>query len=129
MVVDTSALTAIILGEPEEQAFVEALAGAETLRMSAGTLAELGITLVVRHGPEAERRAHALISKARIEIVPVDQAQALAIWNAYRRYGKGLSPAKLNYGDCFAYALAKSLNEPLLYKGSDFAKTDVRPAV
>jgi len=83
----------------------------------------------LRNGEVAGRELDLFLHRAKIEIVPVDADQVEIARAAYRRYGKGVHPAGLNYGDCFSYALAKATGEPLLFKGSDFAKTDVRPAV
>ncbi len=93
------------------------------------TLLEAPILVELRNGEEAGRELDLFLHRAKIEIVPVDADRVEVARAAYRRYGKGVHPAGLNYGDCFSYALAKATREPLLFKGRDFAKTDVRPAL
>lgn len=132
LVVDTSALTAILLGEPEARALSECLAEAETRLMSAANYIELGTVLEGRgvvEPAEVSRDVDRILAVAGIEIVPVTADLARAALNARIRYGKGFkAPAGLNFGDCFAYALAKACDAPLLFVGDDFTKTDVLPA-
>jgi ribonuclease VapC len=125
MVIDTSALLAILQDEPERRAYNEAIEAAERRSMSAATFVETSIVIEARHGAEGLRDLDALVAAAEIERVPVDAEQAQIARVAFSRFGRGRHPAGLNYGDCFAYALAKALAEPLLYKGGDFAQTDV----
>jgi ribonuclease VapC len=125
MVIDTSALLAILQDEPERRAFNEAIGATETRSMSTATFVETSIVIESRYGPEGLRDFDSLIAKAAIELVPVDVDQARIARTAFSQFGKGRHPAGLNYGDCFSYALAKALGEPLLYKGSDFAQTDL----
>jgi ribonuclease VapC len=125
MVVDTSALLAILQDEPDRRALNEALEAADARRISAATFVEVSIVMEARHGAAAQRDLDLFLERAAIEIVPVDAAQAQEARRAFARFGKGRHPAGLNFGDCFAYALAVTLGEPLLFKGSDFAKTDV----
>lgn len=125
MIIDTSALLAILQDEPERRAFNEALELAETRSMSAATFVETSIVIESRYGAEGLRDLDLLIAKAAIALVPVDSEQAQIARTAFSQFGKGRHPAGLNYGDCFSYALAKVLGEPLLCKGSDFAQTDV----
>jgi ribonuclease VapC len=125
MVIDTSALLAILQDEPERRAFNEAIGATETRSMSTATFVETSIVIESRYGPEGLRDLDSLIAKAAIGLVPVDADQAQIARTAYSQFGKGRHPAGLNYGDCFSYALAKALGEPLLYKGSDFAQTDL----
>jgi ribonuclease VapC len=126
MVLDTSALVAILRGEPEHERFVELLATSEDPLMSAATLLECSI---VQFGvEEGIADLDDLRRTAGIRCVAVDEAQALAAREAWMHYGKGRSPAGLNFGDCFSYALAKTQDRPLLFKGDDFGKTDVRIA-
>jgi ribonuclease VapC len=125
MVVDTSALLAILQDEPERRAFNEAIESAESRCLSTATWVETSIVLESRYGAEGLRDLDLLISKASIDLVPVDIEQAHIARLAFSRFGKGRHPAGLNYGDCFAYALATARGEPLLYKGADFALTDV----
>jgi ribonuclease VapC len=125
MVFDTSALLAILLDEPERRAFTEAIEAAEGRLLSAASFVETSMILESRHGAEGVRALDRLLAAASIEVVEVDLAQAAAAREAFRRFGKGRHPAGLNFGDCFSYALAKSRGEPLLFKGQDFARTDI----
>lgn len=125
MVVDTSALIAILQDEPQRRSFNEAIEAAQTRTISAATLVEASIVLETRFGAEAVRDLDLLISKAQFTIATVDAAQALLAQQAYRQFGKGRHPAGLNFGDCFSYALACALGESLLFKGADFSQTDV----
>ena len=109
--------------------FNETLDAAQSCSMSTASFVETSMVIESRYGPEGIRLLDLFVSKARVSLVPVDVDQAYAAREAFRRYGKGRHPACLNYGDCFAYALAKVLDEPLLFKGEDFARTDVVPAV
>lgn len=128
MVVDTSALLAILRDEPERRGFNEAIETADGCRMSTATFVEASIVVDARYGAEGLRAFDRLIEIAGVEIVPVDLPQARAARDAWQRFGKGRHVAGLNYGDCFSYALAAVLREPLLFKGDDFARTDIRPA-
>ena len=125
MVIDTSALLAILQGEPQRSAFSDALESADSRSMSVVSFVECSIVLAARRGPEAVRDLDLLIAKADIALVPVDVDQAHLARKAHRLFGKGVHPASLNFGDCFAYALAQTSGEPLLYKGADFSLTDV----
>ena len=129
MVIDTSALLVILQDEPERRAFNEAIEAAEGRAMSAATFVESSIVIEARYGAEGLRDLDLLIAKAKIEIVPVDLEQAHTARLAFSRFGRGRHPAALNYGDCFSYALAKVLASPLLYKGADFAQTDITTVV
>ncbi|WP_448191656.1 type II toxin-antitoxin system VapC family toxin [Azospirillum sp. sgz301742] len=126
MVVDTSALMAIILDEPEAEECMACLEAAETLVMSAGTLAE---ALIVAERCNVRAEMERLVSGLGLDIVTVTLAAARQVADAYARWGKGVHPASLNYGDCFAYALAHERNIPLLYVGDDFSRTDVGTAL
>ena len=127
MIIDTSALLAIFFAEPERDDFLRILATAESTSMSAATYAEAGIVADCRAEPVVSRRLDELIETLRMEIVPLTAKQAGIAREAYRDFGRGSGhPAKLNYGDCFSYALAKDTGEPLLWKGDDFGHTDVR---
>ena len=128
MVIDTSALLAILQDEPERRAFNEAIEAADSRRLSTATWVETSIIVESRYGAEGLRDLDLLISKASIDLVPVDVEQAHIARLAFSRFGKGRHPAGLNYGDCFSYALATALGEPLLYKGGDFALTDIAAA-
>jgi ribonuclease VapC len=125
MVIDTSALAAIFFGEPERKALLDAITAAESRLVSAATVLETGIVLEARQGEAAGREFDLFVVRANLQIVPVDADQADLARSAWRKYGKGRHPAALNFGDCFSYALAKSTNEPLLAKGTDFALTDI----
>lgn len=125
MVIDTSAAIAIFLREPERQAFLNIILKASVRLLSAVSYAETGMVLEGRRGASAERELDEFLHRANIEIVPVTPDLARAALAAWRRYGKGRHPAKLNLGDCFSYALAQSTGEPLLAKGDDFPRTDV----
>jgi ribonuclease VapC len=129
MVIDTSALLAILLDEPERRTFNEAMEAAATRVMSAATLVEVSIVIESRFGAEGLRDLDLFIERAGLEIAAVDAEQAHVARRAFSRFGKGRHQAGLNYGDCFAYALAAVLGEPLLYKGEDFGHTDVTPFV
>ena len=128
MVLDTSALLAILSDEPERPAFNKAIEAADSRLMSAATFVEISIVIESRHGAEGLRDLDHFIGRAAIELVPVDAEQAHVARRALSRFGKGRHPAGLNYGDCFSYALASVIGEPLLYTGHDFSKTDVAPA-
>ena len=120
--VDTSALVAIVLKEPQADACVAALEAEDEILISAGTLAETLIVSARRNiGPEMAR----IIDRLGPEIVPVTPAAARRIGQAYEQWGRGMSPAALNFGDCFAYEVAKEHACRLLYVGADFAKTDI----
>ena len=129
MVIDSSAIVAILFAEPEARAFLSEIAAAGICRLSAANFVEVGI--VVRRDPSGARR-HALDELMRtfpIQIEPVTKEQALVALDAYEKFGKGSGhPAGMNYGDAFAYALAKQLDEALLFKGEDFIHTDISPA-
>lgn len=125
MVIDTSAILAILEGEPEADRLTAALAAADVLRMSAGSALEAGIVVEARRGEGGGRELDLLLHRLGVEIVAVASEQVEIARDAWRRYGKGRHPAALNFGDCFAYALATALGEPLLFVGDDFARTDV----
>lgn len=129
MVLDTSALIAILSAEPEAAALATAIAAAATRLLSAASLLETAIVIEARYGQAGGQKLDELIRTAQIQIEPVTIEQVTAARLAYRAYGKGRHPAGLNYGDCFAYALAKINDEPLLFKGEDFSQTDIQAAV
>jgi ribonuclease VapC len=128
LIIDTSALVAIMRNEPERAAFLAALAS-RPARMSAVTYFELGIVIDSARDAGASAALDEWMRDFDIGVVPVTEDTARLARNAYRRFGKGHHPARLNFGDCFAYALAQSAGEPLLFKGNDFAQTDVEPAI
>ncbi len=125
MVIDTSALAAIFFHEPERDAFRNAIVAASSRLISAATVLEAGMVIEGRRGGGAGREFDLFIVRAQIKIVPIDAELADLARSAWRKYGKARHPAGLNFGDCFSYALAKATGEPLLAKGTDFAKTDV----
>ena len=130
MVIDSSALIALLLGEPETDAFVAAIAASSNRSISAPTYLETAIVMHARSGPQAQEKLDRLLSELSAEIVPFTYEHALLALAAYRRYGKGSGhPAGLNFGDCFTYALAKLRDEPVLFKGNDFSHTDLQIAV
>jgi ribonuclease VapC len=129
MVIDTSVLVAVLCDESDAPLFEAAIEADATRLISAATLLETAIVIEARFGEDGGRELDLLIHKAQIEIAPFDQEQAEIAREAYRTYGRGRHPAALNYGDCFAYALSAVRGEPLLYKGDDFAKTNVEKAV
>ena len=128
MVLDTSALLAMLLNEPDADDFRGALEDDEIRMVSAATLLETAMVIETRKGEAAGRELDLLVHKADVAVVPVDAEQIAEARRAYRRFGKGRHPAALNFGDLFAYALARTSGEALLYKGGDFEKTDVRRA-
>lgn len=130
MIVDSSTLIAILLREPDAEALATALLAAPVRRMSAANYLEAAIVADARARPTSRLDAFdELISRAGIEVAPVTREQAESARDAYRRFGRGHHPARLNFGDCFAYALSKESGEPLLFKGEDFALTDVKRAL
>ena len=130
MIVDTSALIAVLRGEPDADRYIEALAAATGPRMSAANYLETAIVVDANRDPVLSRRLDALLAEAEVGIEPVTRDQADIARQAYRDFSKGSGhPAALDFGDCFSYALARASGEPLLYKGSDFTETDVTPAL
>lgn len=130
MIVDTSALIAILRDEPDAMIYARAIAGAAIRRLSAANYVETAAVIDASRDPVASRRFDDLLREAEFVIEPVTARQARIAREAYRDYGRGSGhPAKLNFGDCFAYALARESGEPLLFKGEDFARTDIKPAV
>lgn len=130
MIIDSSAIVAILGDEPEAADCVAAITRATVRRISAASFVEAAIVLDRRRDPVVSRRFDALVQSAGLVIEPVTEAQAHLARDAYRDFGRGSGhPARLNFGDCFAYALARSTGEPLLYKGDGFSRTDVRSAL
>ncbi len=128
MVIDSSVLISILLKEPEAVSFTQTLLEAESLYLSAVTLVEVSMVAQSRAGLKGLSVLNTFIAKLNPDIIPFDVSQAQQAILAWQRYGKGNHPAKLKFGDCCAYALAKSFDQPLLYKGKDFSLTDVIPA-
>lgn len=125
MVIDTSSLVCIILGEPDAKLYIGALASQPGNSISAVNWLEAMMVVNSRRGETGTHELQALLVLARAEIVPVDARMAQLAFAAWLRFGKGRHPAALNFGDCFSYALAKLRDEPLLFKGDDFSKTDL----
>jgi ribonuclease VapC len=128
MILDTSAIIAILQNEPESEGLISAMQNAKMLRISAASVVEAGIVMYSRYGDAGELEVDQFIHRLNISIVPVTAEQAELARSGYRKYGKGIHPAGLNFGDCFSYALAISLQEKLLFVGEDFSKTDVEIA-
>lgn len=130
MVIDTSAIFAAITGEPDSGVYRNAIISAPLRLISAVTLLETQIVLFSRSGSHSIPILHELIERAGVVVVPFDEPMAETAFDAFKRYGKGQGhKAQLNIIDCAAYALAKTRNLPLLFKGNDFASTDIRPAL
>ena len=128
MIIDTSALVAVLDQESEAQRIVRTLASAPERILSAANLVEVGIVMQARRGDDGARDLDLLLAKLRVDIAAVTANQADIARKAFRRYGRGRHAANLNCGDCFAYALAKDTSAPLLFKGDDFGLTDVMVA-
>ena len=126
IVLDTSALMALLLGEPEADNLAELLKSEEDFKISAGTLAE-ALIVAGRRGLSDEMLQ--LLEGIAVEIVTLSAAGAIAVAEAYTKWGKGVHPAGLNFGDCFSYVTAKGSGSPLLYVGDDFSKTDIHTAM
>jgi ribonuclease VapC len=130
MIIDSSAVLAILLGEEDAAIYAGAIESAGECRMSAVNWLETAIRIDLRGDPIASNAFDDFMREAGITVEPVDLEQAQIARGAYRAYGKGTThPARLNFGDCFAYALAKLASEPLLFKGDDFVQTDLVPAL
>ena len=128
MIVDTSAVLAILFDEPDARRHAAAIMGAHPCRMSVANVLEASMVVEHRGGEAAGFDLDTLLERAGIELVPVTVEHLEAARRAWRRYGKGNHPAALNFGDCFAYALARTTGEPLLFKGRDFPQTDIEAA-
>jgi ribonuclease VapC len=129
LIVDTSALIAILRAEPDAESFALALAAAPAPRMSVANYLETALVIDSARDPVASRQVDKVVTRAGLALEPVTAEQARVARAAYRDFGRGSGhPAKLNFGDCFAYALARCADEPLLFKGDDFGHTDVEPA-
>jgi ribonuclease VapC len=130
MVIDSSALIALLLDEAESTEFVGSIANSTTRLISAASYLETAIVLLNRLGPSAPEIVDKLLAELSIDIFPFTQEQAALAMAAYGRFGRGTGhPAGLNFGDCFTYALAKLTGEPVLFKGDDFSRTDLISAV
>ena len=129
MVVDASALLAILQAEPEARRFAEVIEAASRPTLAVVSFVEASMVLDSRYGPAGRDRLDRLLRESRMELAPVDIEQAQIARDAFRDFGRGRHAARLNFGDCFSYALAKQRSEALLFKGADFVHTDIRPAV
>ena len=125
MVIDTSAIISILTAEPETKLLAHAIANDSRRIMSSFSLLEAGIVIEARKGESGGRELDILLHRINIEIIPFTSEQTQLAQEAWRRFGKGRHPAKLNIGDCCSYALAKYSGEPLLFKGNDFNQTDI----
>ncbi len=128
MIIDTSALLAVLLDEPDAKRFLRAIAEAPSCRMSVANFLETAMVVESRAGTVGGHELDLFLEKALIKLEPVTAVQAQAARRAWQRYGRGNHPAGLNFGDCFAYALAEVTGDPLLFKGGDFTLTDVKTA-
>jgi ribonuclease VapC len=129
MILDTSALAAVLFGEPEAALFTELIHDADRCLISAANFVELSIVVEAQIGPDASRQCDIFFRRAGILIEPVTVEHAHLARQAFLDFGKGRHPAGLNFGDCFSYALAKITGEPLLFKGEDFKRTDIPSAL
>ncbi len=128
MIEDTSAVLAVLFAEADAEYYARSIIETSPCRISAANLLEAAIVVESRSGLAAGHELDVFLERAGIELVPVTPQQVEAARRAWRRFGKGNHPAGLNFGDCFAYALADAKGEPLLFKGKDFAQTDIEPA-
>jgi ribonuclease VapC len=129
MIADTSALIAILRDEPEADLFIKAIVEAKVRRVSAVSYVETAVVIDASGSPIASRRVDDLLKQGQFLVEPVTEEHARIAREAYRDFGMGRHRAGLNFGDCFAYALAKASGEPLLFKGDDFRHTDVSSAI
>jgi ribonuclease VapC len=125
MIVDSSALVAILIKEPEALRLTTAIAKSSVCRLPSSCLLDASMLLLARREEDGLRDLDLYIARSRMEIVPFTESQARLAREAFKRYGKGRHPAKLNFGDCMAYAVAKETGEELLFKGADFSQTDI----
>jgi len=128
MVIDSSALIAIIAGEPEWRPLIAAITASSICLVGAPTMMETSMVVLGRHGEEKLQDLRDFCARSAIDVVPFGPEHVDLALDAFRRYGKGRHPAGLNFGDCFSYALAKAAGEPLLFKGDDFSQTDIKRA-
>jgi ribonuclease VapC len=129
VIIDSSAVLAIVLREPDGRRYLRAVLDGDHRRMSVSNWLEATMVVDRRGNAIAVNRLEEFMLNAAIELIPVSVSQASIARLAWRTFGRGIHPARLNYGDCFAYALAKESREPLLFKGNDFAQTDIEPAL
>ena len=129
MILDTSAVLAIVFGEPGFEAFAEAIARAPSCKISAASFLEVSVVAEAREGDRGIRQCDSFLRSAGATVEPFTEEHALLARQGFSDYGKRRHKANLNFGDCFSYALAKATGEPLLFKGDDFSKTDIQPAL
>jgi ribonuclease VapC len=129
MIVDSSAILAVLFSESDAETYARAIAEADSCRVSAATFVEIAIVVEAQTKNSGSRQFDAFMRRAEITIEPVTEEQAHIARQAYTDFGKGRHGAALNFGDCFSYALAKVTGEPLLFKGDDFKQTDIIPAL
>jgi ribonuclease VapC len=129
VILDTSSIVAILAQEADAERYINAISHASICRISAANFVELSIVLEAQHGPAAARQCETLFRRVGIVVEPVTLDQAHLARQAFLDFGRGRHAAGLNFGDCFAYALAKATAEPLLFKGRDFSRTDVKAAL
>ena len=128
MTLDSSAVVAILFGEPGYLELIDRILAADHVRIGAPTLAEVGLVFSGRHGGRNAETAEALMEELAVSVVPFGEAESRIAIDAFRRFGRGRHAAGLNYGDCLAYATAKAGRDALLFVGDDFSKTDIRRA-
>ena len=128
MILDSSAVVAIVCVEPGAESLAIRIAGARTVAIGAPTLAETQIVLANKLGPDGAALVNQFLEEARVLVVPFGRDHISSFMDAFQRYGKGRHPAALNMGDCFSYAIARVAGQPLLFVGDDFPKTDITPA-
>jgi ribonuclease VapC len=129
MIVDSSAILAILFAEPDAAVFAQVISAAESCKISAATFVEVAVVVEAQTKGSGSRQLDTLLRRAGMVVEPVTEEQAHLARQAYTDFGKGRHPARLNFGDCFSYALAKASGEALLFKGNDFAKTDIASAL
>jgi ribonuclease VapC len=127
MVIDTSAILAVLFKEPEAAEFLDRIASDPVRLVSAAGVLEASMVIETRYGETGGHELDLFLDRIAVEIVPIDAELTEAARHAWRRYGKGRHPASLNFGDCFSYAVAAVRHEPLLFKGNDFSSTDIHP--
>ena len=129
MILDTSALIAILFGEADAETYANAMSAAETCRLSAASFVEVAIVVETQTKGRGSHAVDTLLRRANVVVESVTEEHAHLAREAYAQFGKRRHRAGLNFGDCFSYALAKASGEPLLFKGNDFRKTDITPAL
>jgi len=129
VIIDSSALLTVVLREPERERYLDAMLNANSRRMSVANWFESSMVIDSRGSPTASSRFEEVIRLLQLELEPVSGSQAELARRAWQLFGRGNHRARLNFGDCFAYALAREKSEPLLFKGDDFSQTDIEPAL